>query len=175
MWLSGDQRKEAALQSLRKAAWEVLAERGIQRFSAEAVAERAGCSRATLYRMVGGKAALLESLLGEASALVVAKIRRETEGLTGPERVVRVMTTALAQVRAVPEIEQWARSAAAQDYGLGRSDQFAALGGELVGAGTSPDAGQWIHRVFMMFLMWPAPSPEVEEQLMRDYLAPAFR
>jgi AcrR family transcriptional regulator len=59
-----DPRKDAAI---RDAAWDVLADRGYEGLTFEAVAELAGCSRTTLYRRFASKSALIATMLYETS------------------------------------------------------------------------------------------------------------
>jgi AcrR family transcriptional regulator len=59
-----DEEKDSAI---REAAWRVLAEKGYEGLTFEAVAELAQCSRSTLYRRFAGKAELVEAVLGQTS------------------------------------------------------------------------------------------------------------
>lgn len=62
-----DAEKDAAI---RDAAWEVLADKGYEGLTFEAVAEMTGCSRATLYRRFASKLELVETILFETSRAV---------------------------------------------------------------------------------------------------------
>lgn len=64
-----DPAKDAAI---RDAAWEILADKGYEGMSFEAIAERAGCSRATLYRRFASKLELIEHVLHETSRAIEA-------------------------------------------------------------------------------------------------------
>lgn len=55
--------------AILEAAWRVLADKGYEAFTFEAVADLAGCSRSTLYRRFANKAELVESALGETARL----------------------------------------------------------------------------------------------------------
>lgn len=61
-----DAEKDAAI---REAAWRILAEKGYEAFTFEAVADCAGCSRSTLYRRFANKAELVEAALGATARL----------------------------------------------------------------------------------------------------------
>ncbi|WP_432807599.1 TetR/AcrR family transcriptional regulator [Nocardioides kribbensis] len=65
-WLIPGSRREAALERIYAAGSDVLRERGPKKFSLEEVARRAGCSRATVYRFVGNKRSLVDTLVGLA-------------------------------------------------------------------------------------------------------------
>lgn len=54
-------------EAIREAAWELLAEQGYAGFSFEALAARAGCGRATLYRRFPSKQALVATILNESA------------------------------------------------------------------------------------------------------------
>ncbi|WP_183095240.1 TetR/AcrR family transcriptional regulator, partial [Nocardioides stalactiti] len=94
-WLTGGNRREQAVAAIHAAARAELVERGIDRFSVERVATRAGCSRATLYRVVGGKGALLRTVLADGAARVADRVRVATEGLDGEARVVEAVLVAV--------------------------------------------------------------------------------
>lgn len=53
--------------AIREAVWTVLAARGYDNLSFEAVAEIAGCSRATLYRRFAGKAEMIADAIYETA------------------------------------------------------------------------------------------------------------
>jgi AcrR family transcriptional regulator len=78
-----DPRKDRAI---RDAAWDVLAERGYEGLTFEAVAEQAGCSRATLYRRFAAKSDLIAAMLYETS--------REVEPVLPPDTPPRAVLRA---------------------------------------------------------------------------------
>lgn len=63
----GRPRDEAKDAAIRHAAWAVLADKGYEALTFEAVADLAGCSRSTLYRRFSSKAELIETILNETS------------------------------------------------------------------------------------------------------------
>lgn len=63
----GRPRDEAKDVAIRHAAWAVLADKGYEALTFEAVADLAGCSRSTLYRRFTSKAELVETILNETS------------------------------------------------------------------------------------------------------------
>lgn len=82
-WLIPGSRREAALERIYAAGSDVLRERGPKKFSLEEVARRAGCSRATVYRFVGNKRSLVDTLVGLAATTVVEQVRTQTRGMQG--------------------------------------------------------------------------------------------
>lgn len=63
----GRPRDEAKDAAIRHAAWMVLADKGYEALTFEAVADIAGCSRSTLYRRFSSKTELVEAMLNETS------------------------------------------------------------------------------------------------------------
>lgn len=80
--------REIALARIHAAGIDVLRERGPKRFSLEEVARKAGCSRATRYRFVGNKRALVDTLASLAATEVNTTVRERTQGMSGRELVV---------------------------------------------------------------------------------------
>ncbi|WP_241127512.1 TetR/AcrR family transcriptional regulator [Novosphingobium terrae] len=70
-----DPRKDIAI---RDAAWEVLADKGYEGLTFEAVAEIAGCSRSTLYRRFASKNELIAAMLYETSREVEPELPEGT-------------------------------------------------------------------------------------------------
>lgn len=66
-----DPAKDAAICD---AAWQILADKGYEGLTFEAVAEKAGCSRATLYRRFAGKLDLIEAVLHETSRAIESRL-----------------------------------------------------------------------------------------------------
>ncbi|HMZ15395.1 MAG TPA: TetR/AcrR family transcriptional regulator, partial [Mycobacterium sp.] len=62
-WLVGDDRRTAGAERIYAAAADLIAGYGFDRFDIESLAQTVHCSRATLYRHVGGKAQILEQVL----------------------------------------------------------------------------------------------------------------
>ncbi|WP_280406330.1 TetR/AcrR family transcriptional regulator, partial [Nocardia brasiliensis] len=62
-WLAGGERRELAVARIHAAATTLITRDGMARLTIDRVAAQAGCSRATVYRYVGGKSALREAVL----------------------------------------------------------------------------------------------------------------
>lgn len=90
-WLAGGNRHELAVERIYAAAAELILERGFQRISVDEVAERAGCSRATLYRYVGGKKAIQDGVISRAVEAVALEVSAAVEPLEGERRVVEAV------------------------------------------------------------------------------------
>lgn len=175
-WLAGGTRQDLARSAIHQAARQQLLDGGLNRFTAESVARRAGCSRATLYRVAGGKRALLDAVLASGAAEIATRIAAEVAGLSGEERVVQAIVIGLREVRADPVVIQWVRETALSGDFLQSSSDLSALAGQLSSERhVSPLEGVWIVRVFLQFVVWPAPELETEEALVRQFVGPLFR
>ncbi|RNL62543.1 TetR/AcrR family transcriptional regulator [Nocardioides marmoriginsengisoli] len=176
-WLTGGERHELAIARIRGAARDLLTERGLDKFTAEAVAARAGCSRATLYRHVGGKSALLAMVLADAASRVGDRVEEKLRGISGPERVVEAILVSVAAVRADRALAAWfgsRRNSFADDY-LRGSAELTSVASALTGLPATDALGaQWVVRVVLMLLAWPAQDAATERALVTAYVAPAF-
>lgn len=178
-WLAGGDRHAAAVAALHAAARRELRERGPDRFSVEAVARRAGCSRATLYRTVGGKSALLDAVLADAAAVIRQRIEAGIAGLEGPDRATAAILVGLREIRADRATHDWVRHAILSSDFLQRSSTLAEIASGWVDAPASPGlqpqpAGEWLLRVFLSFIAWPMPDADSEARLVASFVAPSL-
>lgn len=174
-WLLDGRRREAAVRRIHRAARELFLERGIERTTAEAVARRAGCSRATLYRLVGNRGALVDALLTDGAAAVVARVEEATAGLTGAARATEAIVTAAEAIRADPVVAGWLRERGSLDDVLGGPDGVTALARALTGA-ARPDSrdGEWIVRSVLALVTMPGRDGGAERELVASYVVPAL-
>lgn len=175
-WLTGGNRRALAVERITAAATELFVERGFDQVGVHDIAERAGCSRATLYRYVGGKPALVSAVVASAAAAVAEEVTRAVQHLVGPARVVEAILTAVAAVRADATLSDWfahTRTAAADDY-LASSPDLSRVATALTGTAEDEAGGQWIVRVVLTLLAWPAADTRMERQLVQRFVAPAF-
>ncbi len=176
-WLTRGSRRDAAERRIRAAARTLLVERGVESFTAEAVARRAGCSRATLYRVTGGSKALLDAIVAEASTSVLRQIEERTVGTEGPDRVVEAILAAVDALRADATLRAWLarrRTTAADDY-FGSSPAMSATAQVLGGVGGfGPWAGPWLVRVVLSLVTWPLEDADAERELVTRFVRPAF-
>ncbi len=172
-WLLDGRRREAAVRRIHRAAGELFLERGIERTTADAIARRAGCSRATFYRLVGSRAALIDALLTDGAAAVVARVEEATAGTTGAERATEAIVTAAAAIRDDPVVATWLRERGSIDDLLGGPDGVTALARTLTGA-SRPDSrdGEWIVRSVLSLVAMPGADPATERALVAAYVVP---
>ncbi|MBF6411879.1 TetR/AcrR family transcriptional regulator [Nocardia cyriacigeorgica] len=173
-WLAGGDRRAAAVARIEAAATELFLERGIDDVGVDEVAARAGCSRATLYRHVGGKAALVDAVLARSAATVSERVAAAVAPHTGARRVVEAILASVAAIRADPVLSRWlaTRSAAGDGY-LTASPVLSRIASTLTGT-TDDEAAQWIVRVVLSLLTWPLPDAAAERRVVQRFVAPGF-
>ncbi|GAA3683719.1 TetR/AcrR family transcriptional regulator [Nocardioides ginsengisoli] len=172
-WLLDGRRRDAAVRRIHRAAGELFLERGIERTTADAIARRAGCSRATFYRLVGSRGALIDALLTSGAAAVVARVEEATEGLAGADRATEAIVTAAAAIRDDPVVAAWLRERAGLGDLLGGPEGVAGLARTLTGV-ARPDTrdGEWIVRSVLALVAMPGADAAAERELVATYVVP---
>ncbi|MET8872739.1 TetR/AcrR family transcriptional regulator [Nocardia sp. NPDC004604] len=175
-WLAGGHRRDLAIERIHAAAADLIARKGMAGLNIDHVAAAAGCSRATVYRYVGGKSALRDAVLVGATARIAETIRHSAAAHTGPDRITHAILAALTAVRADPVATAFltATTPAEVDEYLANNPRLADAATQLTGTGDDPIAGQWIVRVVLSLLFWPATDPAAERTLVERYVLPAF-
>lgn len=174
-WLVDGSRQAAATRRIHRAARELFLERGIEQTTADAIARRAGCSRATLYRLVGNRAALVDDLLTSGAANVVARVEEATAGLTGAPRATAAIVSAASAIRDDPVVATWLRAQSSPADVLGGPAGVTALARTLTGA-VRPDTrdGEWIVRSVLALVAMPGADEQAERELVASYVVPAL-
>jgi AcrR family transcriptional regulator len=176
-WLFDDGRRTAATERIYAAATELIVRDGMDGFSVDALAARTHCSRATIYRYVGGKKDVRDAVLARTAARITETVRTSVEGLNGPERVLTAIEVAVAEIRADPMGRLFLDSARAGSgwTWLTTSPVVADFATELTGlAGDDAPAAQWIVRLVMSLSLWPGADPQAEHEMLQRFVAPAF-
>lgn len=175
-WLIPGDRREVALARIHAAGMDVLRERGPAKFSLEEVARRAGCSRATIYRFVGSKRALVDTLVALAAADVIAKVRKRTRGMRGRELVVESILAGVQAIRGDRTLGEFVKSPAAfDDRYFTHSDMLNGFASSLMELGDEHDLGaEWSIRVVLSLITWPMDDPATERELVERYVGVAF-
>lgn len=117
-----------------EAAAELLASEGLD-VSMEAIAERAGVTRMTVYRQLGTREQLLLAVLLDQSAVVVDDLRALLEESSRPfaDRVVEVIVLVVTTVRSSPVLRFFVEAVTpTQMDDLDREDRFTARVWELL-------------------------------------------
>jgi AcrR family transcriptional regulator len=175
-WLVGGDRRAVAAERIYALAAELIAEKGYDAFDIDALAARAHCSRATIYRHVGGRGQIRDGALVRAAARIVDTVRQAVVGMTGPERVVTAVAVALDEIRSDPLGRLMVgRSNGPEATGIEASAAIAGLAAELTGiAGDDPLAAQWIVHLVLSFAYMPAGDGRTEREMLQRFVAPAF-
>ena len=175
-WLIGGERRTAAADRIYAAATDLVLRDGLEAFDMDALAEGVHCSRATIYRYAGGKAQIRDAVLLRLAARIVDSVQRAVKDLSGAERLVMAITVALKHIRSDPMRQMMMALSAGRDLTeLPSSPVLGRLAAELTGiTDDDPQAAEWIVRVVMSLAVWPIGDSEVEYQIVRRFIAPAF-
>jgi AcrR family transcriptional regulator len=174
-WLFDDGRRATATERIYTAATELINRDGIDAFNVDALAAATHCSRATIYRYVGGKKDIREAVLARAATRIVAAVRASVEGRAGSDRVLTAIEVAVAEIRVDPAGQLFLDSA--RDGGwnwLPASKAVADFASELTGIADDPHAARWIVRLVLSLLLLPDADPRAEHQMLQRFVAPAF-
>jgi AcrR family transcriptional regulator len=175
-WLVGGDRRAVATERIYEIATELIARGGLARFDIDALAARAHCSRATIYRHVGGKAEIRDGVLIRVAARIADTVRHTVKGMSGPDRVVMAIAVALDEIRSDPLGQLMiSRSTLPQQSEVPASLAMASLATELTGiAADDPAAAQWIVHVVMSMVYLPVGDSRAEREMLQRFVAPAF-
>jgi AcrR family transcriptional regulator len=176
-WLVGGDRRAAAAERIYSVATELVTRDGIDALDIDVLAKRAHCSRATIYRHVGGKAEIRDAVLTRAAADIVGTVRRAVENLSGPERIITAITVALRTIRSDPLGQVMINSlrGAQGTSWLTRSPTVAELAVDINGlTDDDPQAAQWIVRILFSLLYWPVDDAAAERDMVARFIGPAF-
>ena len=175
-WLVGGDRREIAPERIYAAATDMITREGLDAFDIDKLAKRVHCSRATIYRYAGGKADIRDAVVARTASRIIETIRDTVDTMSGPERVVTAITVALRLIRADPLYPFMISSVRANEMvWLTGSPLLARFATELAGlTDRDPQAAQWVVRVVLSLMYWPAGDDETERQLVQRFVAPAF-
>jgi AcrR family transcriptional regulator len=169
-------RREVSRERMYRAAAKLIAQHGIINFNTDEVAARAGCSRATLYRHVGGRSAIVDAVMSRVTLSLYQEIAQAVAGFSGPDRVVEMILAAVAATRAEPVTVQVLHHASAKHIRahLGSPQLVQAA---LVLAGLRTDdhaAGQALVRIIWSLVQQPLDDGDSERALIERFVKPAF-
>jgi AcrR family transcriptional regulator len=175
-WLVGGDRRAIAAERIYAAAAELITREGPDAFDIDTLAMRVHCSRATIYRYVGGKAEIRDAVVTRAASRIIETVRQTVENMSGPERLVTAITVALKRIRSDPLGQLMISSIRADEMvWLTGSPLLAGFATDLTGlTDRDPQAALWVVRVVLSLMYWPAGDDEAERQLVQRFVAPAF-
>ncbi len=175
-WLVGGDRRKIAAERIYAAATDMITHKGPDAFDIDTLAKRVHCSRATVYRYVGGKAEIRDAVVARAGARIIESVRQTVDKMSGPERVVTAILLALKRIRADPLGQLMISSIRADEMvSLTGSPSLASFATDLTGlTDRDPQAALWVVRVVLSLMYWPVGDDEAEHQLVQRFVAPAF-
>lgn len=177
-WLVGGDRRVAAVERIYDAATDLIAHHGINQLDIDKLATLVHCSRATVYRYVGGKTDIRNAVLGRAAARIVGAVNTAVEGLDGRERLITAILLSVKHIRADPLGQLMIgsiRGGTREVAWLAESPLLADFAGDLAGiTGGDPLAARWVVRVVLSLMYWPAEDEDNERKLVERFVAPAF-
>ncbi|CAM4224417.1 Bacterial regulatory proteins, tetR family [Mycobacterium basiliense] len=181
-WLVGGDRRAAATERIYDAAADLIARDGLNALDIDKLAVRVHCSRATVYRYVGGKVEIREVVLARAAARIANSVRSAVEHLTGRERVVEAVLQSVQRIRSDPLGQLMIgsiRGGSREVAWLAESPLLAGVASDLAGlAAGDPQsvewAAKWIVRVVLSLMYWPGEDDDAERRLVEMFVAPAF-
>ncbi|MGW4631669.1 TetR/AcrR family transcriptional regulator [Nocardia sp. NPDC004415] len=176
-WLTGGDRRAAAVDRIERTALALFLEHGIDSVTAEDIAAAAGCSRATLYRHVGGRPQLVRAVVLRAAGGVVARIDHAVDKIPAQRRPVEAILAAVAALRADPVLHQWLtrHRSPGTDGLLASAPELGHLATTLTRIAPDDAAAGWIVRVVLSLLTWPLPDAAAERALVERFVGPALR
>ncbi|SEE03975.1 DNA-binding transcriptional regulator, AcrR family [Rhodococcus jostii] len=176
-WLTGGSRRVLAVERIHAAAADLIREQGIDGVDVDQVAARAGCSRATLYRYVGGKRALVEAVMSRAADAVAERIEQALEPFENSQRIVEAILAAVVEIRAEPALVRWLTGAHRRrtDEYLARAPELGRVAISLTRIAPDEEAAGWIVRVVLVLLTWPLPDATAERRAVERFVEPVFR
>jgi AcrR family transcriptional regulator len=176
-WLFEEGRSAVAAERIYGIATELIFRDGFDAFNVDVLAAESHCSRATIYRYVGGKKDIREAVLTRAATRIVESVRRSVEGRTGSDRVLTAIEVAVSEIRSDPAHQLFVDSArgARGTTWLTASPAVANFAAELTGlAGDDAPAARWIARLVLSLLFWPDADAKAEHTMLQRFVAPAF-
>jgi AcrR family transcriptional regulator len=162
------------VEQILQAATEAVADRGLGGLSMEDIALRARCSRATVYRRVGGKEAIRDAVVREAVARITTAVTSAVEHLTGEHRVVSVIRASLEIIRADPVCAALLTgSATAATVNSALISECSTIVAEVSGLNLGDHVGcELISRATLALLAWPAADSATELAIIRRLISP---
>ncbi|TEA04044.1 Bacterial regulatory protein, tetR family [Mycobacteroides salmoniphilum] len=175
-WLHQGDRHGAAANRIVSVAATQIARHGLDRLNLDVVAREAGCSRATVYRHIGGKTAIVDAVLARNITSVTADIQRAVESADARRRAVTAITASLAAIRNDPVVNAMVATMSPASLGsyLTPSSEIPRSASTFTGL-ADETAAQWISRVVMAFLFWPATDPALESEMIERFVYPVLK
>jgi AcrR family transcriptional regulator len=177
-WVLGGDRSVAAAERIYDAAADLIAREGLDALDIDRLAAVVHCSRATIYRHVGGKSDIRDVVVRRAAIRVTSAVLAAVQHLAGRERLVTAMVMSLQRIRGDPLSKLLVgsiRRGSIQVNWLAESPLLDGFAADLTGlAGGDPEAAKWIVRVMLSLMFWPAEDDDTERRIVERFVAPVF-
>lgn len=162
------------VEQIHEAATEAVADHGLDGLSMDDIAVRAGCSRATVYRRVGGKDAIRDAVLDRAIARITASVADAVDHLDGAERVTQAIVASLDTIRADPvSAALLTGPTAGQSVSTALITQVTDTVALMTGLDPSDSIGcELVSRLTLSLLCWPGADRSAELSIIRRYVTP---
>lgn len=176
-WLADDV-TEVATERIVDAAEALYAEHGLNGISMDAVAQAAGCSRATLYRYFENRRALQFAFAHREALRIVEVVANRLESIDDPlERAVEAVVGAIGEVRAKPSLLAWVVPGQTGQISqvLRESPLIESFTARFVGGRDDIpdlDLARWVLRCIVSFLAVPGADAAEERRMIERFLAP---
>ncbi|MHA7650972.1 TetR/AcrR family transcriptional regulator [Mycobacterium sp. ML4] len=178
-WLVGGDRRAAAVERIYEVAIDLMAHSGINELNLDELASRVHCSRATIYRYVGGKSQIRDGVVARVAARITASVRSQVDSISGTERVSCAILATVRAIRSEPLCRLMiasVRGGTREVSWLAQMPLLTEFAAELAGLPRDdPAPAEWAVRVVLSLMYWPAESDEVERQLVEKFVAPAYQ
>jgi AcrR family transcriptional regulator len=175
-WLVGRDRQSEAAERIYAAAAELIARRGYDAFTIEALAAQVHCSPATIYRHAGGKVAIRDAVVAIQATRIVDTARDAIKELTGADRVVTATVVALRGLQSDPlaHLMQTTHETPIRKW-ITDSPAVNGFAYEMLGLQSDdPLAAQWLIRVFLALWCWPLKDADDQLAMLQRFLGPPF-
>jgi AcrR family transcriptional regulator len=169
---------DAAADRILTAAEQLFAERGPTGVGMAAIAELAGCSRATLYRYFRNRRELQIAFAHREAARIVDAVEAQVADAADPtEKATQTLVRVLAEVRARPTLAAWItpESSAELVAVLRDSPLIEATAAQFTtGSDRSPDPdlARWLLRCLVSLLTLPPADDREERRLVERFVVP---
>lgn len=169
---------DAAAERILTAAEHLFAEQGPAGVGMAAIAEAAGCSRATLYRYFTNRRELQVAFAHREAARIVEAINARVSTITDPDdKAVTALSTALCEVRSRPSLAAWITPASSGELleVLRDSPLIEATAARFAAHDDAPldlESARWVLRCLVSLLTAPPADPAEERRLVERFVAP---
>jgi AcrR family transcriptional regulator len=175
-WLVGRDRRSEAAARIYDGAADMIARRGYDAFTIDALAAQVHCSPATIYRHAGGKSAIRDAVVAIQAARIVDTARHAIKDLKGSDRVVTATILALQGLQSDPlaHLMRSMHETPISDW-ITNSPAVNGFAAEMLGLEhDDPLAAQWLIRVFLALWCWPLKDPTDQQTMLQRFLGPPY-